>query len=255
MKNKILKSLTALTAALMLLGGFSVTAYAQSSEPAEETSAIEEAPEPSAPLTPEGNATIVDDIYGENKQLITVTTKAGNYFYILIDRAADGENTVHFLNKVDETDLMALIEDGKTAEPETTVMTCTCTEKCEAGNVNETCPVCKNNRTACNGKKAEPEAEPQPEQAKDTGKTKSMLLLFLVTVLAGGGAFYYFKFLKPKNTKTAAPEFADFDFEDEDEEPEAEPEEEPDTEETDSMDGDTTELPADDTEDKTGDTL
>ena len=38
------------------------------------------------PLTPEGNATLVDDFYGD-KQLITVTTKAGNYFYILIDRA------------------------------------------------------------------------------------------------------------------------------------------------------------------------
>ena len=28
---------------------------------------------------------LVDD-FGGNKQLITVTTKAGNYFYILIDR-------------------------------------------------------------------------------------------------------------------------------------------------------------------------
>ncbi len=37
------------------------------------------------PLTPDGNAALVDD-FGGNKQLITVTTKAGNYFYILIDR-------------------------------------------------------------------------------------------------------------------------------------------------------------------------
>ena len=45
-----------------------------------------EEPEPAPALTPEGNAALVDD-FGGNKQLITVTTKAGNYFYILIDRA------------------------------------------------------------------------------------------------------------------------------------------------------------------------
>ena len=30
------------------------------------------------------------------------TTKGGNYFYILIDRAAEGEQTITFLNQVDE---------------------------------------------------------------------------------------------------------------------------------------------------------
>ncbi len=74
-----------------------------------DSNVVVEEPE-TPPLTPKGNATLVDD-FGGNKQLITVTTKGGNYFYILIDRAAEGEQTVHFLNQVDEADLMALTED------------------------------------------------------------------------------------------------------------------------------------------------
>ncbi len=228
MSKKILHTLSALAAALILTGGFSMTAYAGGGEEYEVTEPTpepkpEETAEPSDPLTPEGNATLVDDIWGENKQLITVTTKNGNYFYILIDRAAEGENTVHFLNMVDEADLMALIEDGE--KEETTVMpqTCTCTEKCEAGAVNESCPVCLNNRNSCTGveKETEPETEAEPEKPKDNKGTKSLLLLFLVTLLAGGGAFYYFKYIKPKDTAKGSPDFSDFDFDedgDEDEE-------------------------------------
>ena len=44
------------------------------------------------------------------KQLITVTTKNGNYFYILIDRDDEGENTVHFLNPVSYTHLVWLFD-------------------------------------------------------------------------------------------------------------------------------------------------
>ena len=96
----------------------------------DDSSVVYEEPEKEEPLTPDGNATLVDD-FGGNKQLITVTTKNGNYFYILIDRDDKGENTVHFLNQVDEADLMALMEDGNTATEPPTV--CNCTEKCEAG--------------------------------------------------------------------------------------------------------------------------
>ena len=132
MKNKLKQTMTALCAALILMGGFSVPAYAQGAAtepPAEDatndSNVIVEENEETPPLTPKGNATLVDD-YGGNKQLITVTTKGGNYFYILIDRAAEGEQTVHFLNQVDEADLMALTETGEaTKKPEV----CNCTEK------------------------------------------------------------------------------------------------------------------------------
>ena len=228
MSKKILHTIFALAAPLILTGGFSMTAYAGGGEEYEtETTPAAEPEEtvtPSDPLTPEGNATLVDDIWGENKQLITVTTKNGNYFYILIDRAAEGENTVHFLNMVDEADLMALIEDGEKTETTLMPQTCTCTEKCEAGAVNESCPVCLNNLNSCIGieKETEPETEAEPEQPKDNKGMKSLLLLFLVTLLAGGGAFYYFKYIKPKDsTPKGSPDFSDFDFdEDGDEEEE-----------------------------------
>ena len=76
-------------------------------------------------LTPDGNLTLIDDILqsapyasveeaAENKQFITVQSKNGNYFYIVIDRSGDTEN-VYFLNLVDEADLMALMEDSGSA--------------------------------------------------------------------------------------------------------------------------------------------
>ena len=120
MRNKrLLRTLSALCLTLVLASGFTVPAFAQGAAPppAEDTTndsnVVVEETEKAPPLTPDGNAALVDD-FGGNKQLITVTTKAGNYFYILIDRANEDKKTaVHFLNQVDEADLMALMEDGK----------------------------------------------------------------------------------------------------------------------------------------------
>ena len=136
MRNKrLLRTLSALCLTMVVAFGFTIPAFAQGSEQA-----------PAAPaLTPDGNAALVDD-FGGNKQLITITTKAGNYFYILIDRANEDKKTaVHFLNQVDEADLMALMEDGKAKEEPPAV--CSCTAKCEAGAVNTACPVCATDKS------------------------------------------------------------------------------------------------------------
>ena len=220
MKNKLKQTMTALCAALILMGGFSVPAYAQGTAaepPAEDatndSNVVVEEPE-TPPLTPKGNATLVDD-FGGNKQLITVTTKGGNYFYILIDRDDEGEDTVHFLNQVDEADLLALMEDGSTEAAPPAV--CSCTDKCEAGKVNTACPVCATNMTACSGKEAEPETEEPPEQPKEKSNTGGLVLFLVVALLGGGGAFYYFKFMKPKQNVKGDTDLEDFDFDDYDE--------------------------------------
>ena len=221
MKNKLVRTLTALCAALMLMGGFSVTAFAQTPEndATNDTGVVVEETEDTPPLTPDGNATLVDD-YGGNKQLITVTTKSGNYFYIIIDRDDEGENTVHFLNQVDEKDLLQLMEDEQTEAP-----ACSCTEKCVAGSVNTDCPVCSVNMSECAGKEAEPEPEeteqPEPEEDKGGGMGGAILLVVLLLAAVGGGAFYYFKIMKPKKDAAKGSsnlDDLDFDEDDEDEE-------------------------------------
>ena len=124
---------------------------------------------------------------------------------------------------MDEADLMALIEDGNTTTEPSAV--CNCTEKCEAGKVNVSCPVCKDNMTACSGKAAEPEPdEPEEPKEKKTG-TGGLLLFLIVAIAGGGGAFYYFKVMKPKQDVKGGTDLDDFDFDDYDED-ESEPDDE-----------------------------
>ena len=241
MKNKrVFKTLSTLCAALVLMGGFSVTAFAQGTEqlPAEDATndenVVVEETEDSPALTPEGNAALVDD-FGGNKQLITVTTKAGNYFYILIDRANEDKKTaVHFLNQVDETDLMALMEDGQSAEKPPAV--CNCTEKCEAGAVNTKCEVCSTDMTGCTGKELETPEEPtEPEKKEPAGLNPAVLLLVLAVM--GGAAFAYFKFIKGKANHKNSSNPDDYDYEDGEELPDEE-EIELEDEESDELDAD-----------------
>lgn len=243
MKNKITRTLTAFAAALILMGGFSVPAFAQGAaaeQPApdatNDSNVKVEEKEDTKPLTPEGNATLMDD-FGGNKQLITVTTKAGNYFYILIDRDDKGENTVHFLNQVDDADLDALLEDGQTKEE--TPAVCTCTEKCEAGAVNASCPVCSADRSKCTAKAAEPEETESPQE-EETESNAGMLLIVLVLAGLGGAAAYYFKVIKPKKDAAKGTDNLDeYDFDEyEDEETEEEQPEEADSGETEESEAD-----------------
>lgn len=189
-------------------------------------------------LTPDGNMSLIDDILQKNpyvsdegelseKQFITVQSKNGNYFYLVIDRAGDTEN-VYFLNLVDEADLLALMEDGETGT-ETTA--CSCPDKCVVGSINTSCEICRTNMSECAGKEpvldTKPEPEPddgsdqEPENPDKNKKSNTGLLLFVLIAVGGvGGAVYWFKFKnkQPKNKGSSDLDDYNFGQDDEDEE-------------------------------------
>ena len=213
-----------LLAILLCLCSFSMPAFASGTDPAPEPLPEITKEEPTTggmeplgvPITPKGNATLVDDFYGD-KQLITVTTKAGNYFYILIDRAnEDKETSVHFLNQVDDADLLALLDE----EPQETEV-CTCTVKCDVGDVNENCPLCEKSLRNCTAPEAVKTDTETPEE-KPKSSIGSLMILLVLALAGGGAALYYFKFRKPKADTTGHDDLDEYDFgedEDADEEP------------------------------------
>lgn len=174
-------------------------------------------------LTPDGNVTLIDDIGNteeSGKQFITVQTKNGNIFYIIIDRDDDGEYTVHFLNQVDDDDLFSLIED---VDEKTEATTCTCTDKCSVGSINTACPVCLIQISRCTGVEPKPvtpteptDPEPSTDDTEDKGGNGAVIAVVLLILAGGGGAAFYFLVVKKNGRTTRVPsEIDDFDLEDE----------------------------------------
>ena len=218
MKKINIRIFAALFAVILCFAIFPATAFAGGGE--EEIPIIPEemeTPKPDpTPLTPDGNLTLVDDIseeQAEDKQFVTLVSKNGNYFYLVIDRADDKEN-VYFLNLVDEADLLALIE-GETPKQSQVPQICNCTDLCKDGKVDTNCPLCKSDLTKCTGKATTSTPAPEPTEEKSNGKG-GILFMLLIVGIAGGG-FYYFKVLKNKGNTKGNTILEEYDFEDDDE--------------------------------------
>ena len=207
-RDKRISALILLTVMLLSMTAFSSTALADGKPKATPTPTA--TPQPTAaptpmptaapvtsgaPFTNEGNMALIDNLFttDTHKQFITVETKSGQLFYIVIDYDAMlNEETdsyeVHFLNMVDEADLMALLEDGEI-------------------------PV----------KTPEPTIKPTPniEVIKDeepSGGLGGGAILLIVLLLAGGAAVYYFKVVKKKQKPKVPADVDEYDLEDDEDE-------------------------------------
>ena len=186
-------------------------------------------------FTANGSAVTRDLFYDKytNKQFITVETRNGETFYLVIDydKPTDEEGEqyeTYFLNLVDEADLAVLLGDGP--EP-----VCTCTEKCQPGAVNTSCKICRNELYDCAGPETvtkepetpkpepEPEPDPEPQEPEQERKTDLILPVILLLAAAGGGAVWYFQFRKNKPDTRGPVDLDDYDYgEDDDTEYETE---------------------------------
>ena len=211
-----IKKLGALLVSAALCAGMAAPAFAFEGEAAPveqpvlpevvEEDVVTITDETSGALTPEGNLTLVDDYHtnysdGSGQQFITLVSKSGNTFYLVIDRNAKGQQTVHFMNLVDEADLLALMEedaaDAYTAEKEAAAQAEQDKLKAEE-----------------EAKKAAEEAantEP-PKENKVTKYAGAFLGVVALIALAAGGGFYFYRqqMQKKKAEKEALDPDADY---------------------------------------------
>ena len=211
---KMMNKVCALVLSVALCAGMATPAFAFEGEaaPVEQPilpevveNVVTVTDETSGALTPEGNLTLVDDYHtnysdGSGQQFITLVSKSGNTFYLVIDRNAKGQQTVHFMNLVDEADLLTLMEeeeaDAYTAEKEAAAQAEQDRMKAEE-----------------EAKKAAEEAAAsgteQPKENKVTKIASGFLGVVVLIALAAGGIFY--AFTKQKQKKQAEKEALDPD--------------------------------------------
>ena len=211
-----IKKLGALLVSAALCAGMAAPAFAFEGEAAPveqpvlpevvEEDVVTITDETSGALTPEGNLTLVDDYHtnysdGSGQQFITLVSKSGATFYLVIDQNSKGAQTVHFMNLVDEADLLALMEE-EDAEAYTAEKEAAAQAELDRLKAEE------------EAKKAAEEAAnaEQPKENKITKHAGAFLGAVALIALAAGGVFYFYRqqMQKKKAEKEALDPDADY---------------------------------------------
>ncbi|GHU45718.1 hypothetical protein FACS1894120_1080 [Clostridia bacterium] len=139
---------------------------------------------PTGAFTPDGNATVINNVTDGTKEFFTIKTADDAVFYLVVDRQRNSEN-VYFLNAVTVDDLVPLAKNGDNIKS---------TQSNKSTDDND---------TSANEKTSE---KPAPENKE------SNLPLIIIAVIAVGGVAYYVKIIRPKK---AGFDMSDMEFDEE----------------------------------------
>ena len=138
----------------------------------------EETQDGETPFSIPGNGEVLDDKTGDGtKEFLTIQTKNGNTFFLVLDRSSNTEN-VYMLSMIDENDLAEFMDETQTEETPQVV-------------IPETEPTV-----------APEEAETETVQPEEGGMNMGAILAIGILAAGAIGAGYYFKVVKPKKEET-----------------------------------------------------
>ena len=130
------------------------------------------------PFSIPGNGEVLDDKAEDGtKEFLTIQTKNGNTFFLVLDRSSNTEN-VYMLSMIDENDLAEFMDETQTEGTPQVV-------------IPETEPTV-----------APEEAETETVQPEEGGLNMGAILAIGILAAGAIGVGYYFKVVKPKKEET-----------------------------------------------------
>lgn len=135
------------------------------------------------PIPPAGTGTVIETATGADREFYTITTPAGNVFYLIIDFTRQAEN-VYFLDAVTEKDLLVLAEKSEDAG---------------IAETGSTSPIPGLESGSAPTPEPTPDAQAGQEQEPQDNNMTNIILIVVVVAAFGGAAFYFKVYRKRKD--------------------------------------------------------